>query len=78
MRKLVCAVLVAACSSSPKPPMESAPPVVHNDVPATPATPTVPAPAATEKVMTADTPWTDTDGNTFIVAAGWKVARTTR
>jgi CubicO group peptidase (beta-lactamase class C family) len=74
MRKLVCAVLVAACSSSPKSPTEPAPPVVHNDVPATPATPTVPSPAASEKVMTADTPWADTDGNTFVVAAGWKVS----
>jgi CubicO group peptidase (beta-lactamase class C family) len=69
MRKLVCAVVVAACSSSPKPqpPVEPAPTTV-----AIPATPTPTAP--TEKVMTADTPWHDADGNTFTVPIGWKVS----
>src|SRR5450631_4413485 len=75
MRSLFCAVLVAACSSPSKPPIEP-PPVAHEDppsTPATPVTPTTPTPSMTEKVMTADTPSTDTDGNTFIAPAGWKV-----
>lgn len=73
MRKLLSAVLIAACSSSPKPPTEPPPPppATHTDPP---TTPTVATPTASEKVMTQDTPWADTDGNTFVVAAGWKVS----
>jgi CubicO group peptidase (beta-lactamase class C family) len=70
MRKLVCAVLVAGCSSSSKPPIEPAPPDTHTDLP---ATPTVATPSMTEKTLTADTPSTDTDGNTFIAPSGWKI-----
>ena len=74
MRKLVSAVLIAACSSSPKHTEPAAPPVGATDQPVTPPTPTVPVPSMTEKVLTADTPSTDTDGNTFIAPAGWKIA----
>src|SRR5664279_6608125 len=73
MRKLVCAVLVAACSSSPKPTTEPAPPSPRIDPPATPPTPTVAVPSTTEKTLAEDTPSTDTDGNTFIAPAGWKI-----
>ena len=74
MRSLVCAVLLAACSSSPKP----APSPAGNSTPPAdqPTTsggaPAVPAPKI--KVVAGDTPWADTDGNTFIVPDGWKVA----
>jgi CubicO group peptidase (beta-lactamase class C family) len=34
----------------------------------------VPKAARVEKVMATDTPWADTDGNTFIVPAEWKVS----
>jgi CubicO group peptidase (beta-lactamase class C family) len=37
--------------------------------------PAVPTPAPVGKVMAADTPWADTDGNTFIVPAEWKVSK---
>ncbi len=33
-----------------------------------------PRPAPAVVVVSADTPWADHDGNTFIVPAGWKVA----
>lgn len=78
MRSLVCpvcAVLLAACSSSPKPvaaPPETSPPsppVASQPGPAAAPAPTPPA----EKVVSGDTPWADTDGNTFIVPDGWKV-----
>jgi CubicO group peptidase (beta-lactamase class C family) len=76
MRKLVCAVVVAACSSSapkPQPPVEPPPTAVAT--PAPPAPPATPAtPATVEKVMTVDTAWHDADGNTFTVPAGWKVS----
>lgn len=39
-----------------------------------PGAPAVAMPAAVEKVVAADTPWADTDGNTFIVPAEWKVS----
>jgi len=39
-----------------------------------PGAPAVAMPAVVEKVVAADTPWADTDGNTFIVPAEWKVA----
>lgn len=71
MKSLVCAVAIAACSSSapkPQPPVEP-PPTAPLATPATPATP-----AMVEKIMTADTPWHDADGNTFTVPAGWKVS----
>src|SRR5512140_930886 len=77
MRSFVCAVLVAACSSSPKPATEPATePATTPVVPPTaePAPPPAPKPAPVEKVMTGDTPWTDPAGNTFIVPAGWKVS----
>ncbi|MEO8842810.1 MAG: serine hydrolase domain-containing protein [Kofleriaceae bacterium] len=73
MRKLVCAVLIAACSSSPKSTTEPALPPTHFDPPATPLEPTVAVPAMTENTLTEDTPSTDTDGNTFIAPAGWKI-----
>jgi CubicO group peptidase (beta-lactamase class C family) len=72
MRSLVCAALLVACSSSPKPATApSTPP------PATPAAdqPTArPAPAAAAKVMSGDTPAADSDGNAFIAPDGWKLA----
>jgi CubicO group peptidase (beta-lactamase class C family) len=73
MRSLVCAALVAACSSSPKP--IAAPPA---QPPADqPAVATAPSPlSATAKSFSSDTPWADTDGNTFIVPAGWQVSVT--
>src|SRR5882757_8437197 len=71
MRKLVCALVLAACSSSPGTGVIATPPTTAPEPP--PVTiPTAPAP--NEKVMTADTPFADTDGNTFIVPAGWKVS----
>ncbi|HEY6037691.1 MAG TPA: serine hydrolase domain-containing protein, partial [Kofleriaceae bacterium] len=74
MRSLLCAALLAACSSSPKPAPVAAAPTPPADRPAAPAAPATPASAATVKVVTADTPWADADGNTFIVPDGWKVA----
>ncbi len=68
MRKLLSAVLIAACSSSPKPVAEA--PIAPTPAPAAPS---VATPALTEKVLAADTPVTDTDGNTFIAPVGWKV-----
>jgi len=73
MRSLACAIVLAACSSSPRPataPPATPPPVAE----AAAAAPSAPSAAASEKVMTGDTPWQDTDGNTFIVPDGWKVA----
>ncbi len=73
MRSLVCAVLVAACSSSPKPvATPAAEPQPPADQPTASATPQ--APAANAKTVSGDTPWADTDGNTFIVPDGWKVS----
>ena len=73
MRSLVFVVLVAACSSSPKP--STAPAVA--ETPPAPAdqpgpAPSAQPPAATTKVASGDTPWADPDGNTFIVPDGWK------
>ncbi len=73
MRKLVCAVLVAACSSSPKPPTAPPPPPVAPIAPLADR-PGQTRPAPTEKLVTVDTPWADTDGNTFILPAGWKAS----
>jgi len=74
MRSLSCAALVAACSSSPKPaPVAIAPtPTVAQRAAAgtlasAPAAPTV-------KIAAGDTTWSDTDGNSFILPDGWKVA----
>jgi CubicO group peptidase (beta-lactamase class C family) len=74
MRSLVYAALLAACSSSPKQtvtpvdPTPPSPPAADQ-----PSAPAVAMPAPAVKVMSADTPWADTDGNTFIVPAEWKV-----
>jgi CubicO group peptidase (beta-lactamase class C family) len=67
-------VLFAACSSSPKPAAPSAPAAPAESAP-TAATKPAPAPARAPvvKVMTADTPAADLDGNTFIVPDGWKI-----
>ncbi|HEY1547020.1 MAG TPA: serine hydrolase domain-containing protein, partial [Kofleriaceae bacterium] len=74
MRTLVCAVLVAACSSSPKPVAAPAEPQPPADQPAVATAPT--PPTAMSKTVNGDTPWADTDGNTFIVPDGWKVSAT--
>lgn len=70
MRRHLCVALLAACSSSsPKPaaPTEPAAPVAEAPAPArTAAAPVV-------QVMTADSPASDLDGNTFIVPEGWKI-----
>lgn len=58
-------LLLVACGGSPKP-VGAPPPQVAVVAP--------PAAALTEKTVTVDTPWTDTDGNTFILPAGWKVS----
>src|SRR5215469_7217801 len=72
MRSLWCAALLAACSSAPRPvAAPAAPPPLAAEPPA-PAR--APARAPTVQVMTADTPWADTDGNSFIVPDGWKVS----
>jgi len=73
MRSLLYAALLAACSSSPKPAPVAAP-TPPADQPAAPGAPAPPAAAPTVKVVSGDTPWADTDGNTFIVPDGWKVA----
>jgi CubicO group peptidase (beta-lactamase class C family) len=65
--RAVCAVLLSACSSSPKP--VAAPPAASQPGPAAAPAPTPPA----EMVITGDTPSADTDGNTFIVPDGWKI-----
>jgi CubicO group peptidase (beta-lactamase class C family) len=66
-------VLVAACSSSPKPvAAPAAEPQPPADQPTAPATPQ--APAANARTVSGDTPWADTDGNAFIVPDGWKVS----
>src|SRR5258706_16128895 len=72
MRSLVCAVLLAACSSSPKQPTSPAP--TPTPAAAQPGAPAIPMKAPVEKLVAADTPWADTDGNTFIVPAEWKVS----
>jgi CubicO group peptidase (beta-lactamase class C family) len=76
MRSLVLVVaVVAACSSSPRPVAAPAP----EPPPPAPSASSQPGPAATQapapaaKVVSGDTPWADTDGNTFIVPDGWKV-----
>jgi CubicO group peptidase (beta-lactamase class C family) len=75
MRSLVAAALLVACSSSPKPAPVMTPPVTPPaDQPTTAGAPAVPQPTPTVKVAAGDTPWADTDGNTFIVPDGWKVA----
>ena len=43
------------------------------DQPTTAGVPAVLVAVPTVKVASGDTPWTDTDGNTFIVPDGWKV-----
>src|SRR5215510_2248567 len=68
---VVCAVLLAACSSSPKP--VAAPPEAPPSSPVADQPGPAPAPAPAEKVMSGDTPSADADGNTFIVPDGWKV-----
>src|SRR5262245_50409088 len=76
MRKLVCVVLFAACSSAPKPaaaPPETPPAATAAGPAASRPAPRAAGPAATAKVMTGDTPWADLDGNTFIVPDGWTV-----
>jgi CubicO group peptidase (beta-lactamase class C family) len=79
MRSFLWAAFLAACSSSPKPasttpaPVPSAGPAATASAGTTPAPPPAP-PAAAVKVMTADTSWTDSDGNTFLVPEGWSVA----
>ncbi|HEX7841064.1 MAG TPA: serine hydrolase domain-containing protein [Kofleriaceae bacterium] len=77
MRSLVsavCVVLLAACSSSPKPlaaPAEAPPSPPAASQPGNVAAPAPASPDA--KVMTGDTPWADADGNTFLAPDGWKV-----
>src|SRR3569832_730665 len=74
MRSLLyAAALLAACSSSPKPAPIAAAPTPPADQPAASGAPATPA-APTVKLAPGDTPWADTDGNTFIVPDGWKVA----
>ena len=76
MRRLLVVVALAACSSTPKP--AAAPPVSPQP---SPPMADQPGPAATQpvpagKVVSGDTPWADSDGNTFIVPDGWKVSTT--
>jgi hypothetical protein len=80
MRSFVWAAVLAACSASPRPTSTVAAPPAPAPAPAPTAnaeTANAPVPAATAatvKVMAADTPWADADGNTFIVPEGWSVA----
>jgi len=75
MRSLLyAAALLAACSSSPKPAPVATAPTPPADQPAASGAPATPAAAPTVKIASGDTPWADTDGNTFIVPDGWKVA----
>jgi CubicO group peptidase (beta-lactamase class C family) len=71
MRKLLCAVMIAACSSAPKSATE--PTAASPSSPAATPSSTVAGPAMTEKELTADTQSSDTDGNTFIAPVGWKI-----
>jgi CubicO group peptidase (beta-lactamase class C family) len=76
MRALIVTVLIVACSSPAKPPVQPAAlPAAAPASPATPATSAPPAPAeARSETLTADTPKTTTAGNTFIAPAGWSVS----
>jgi len=72
MRSLWCAVLFAAgCSSPAKPVSELSAPAPVLTTPPPADRPVAAAPLV--KTVVEDTPWTDGDGNTFIVPAGWKV-----
>jgi CubicO group peptidase (beta-lactamase class C family) len=73
MRALAVTLLLAACSSSPKP---SSTPDPNGPTP-TPTTPTPATPVTQEsrpETLTADTPRTTTEGNTFIAPAGWSIS----
>ncbi|HEX8113225.1 MAG TPA: serine hydrolase domain-containing protein [Kofleriaceae bacterium] len=80
MRSLVCAALLVACSSPSRPTAAPVPPSPPPPSPVSTAAPPTasPAPAAganlEAKVMSGDTPATDSDGNTFIAPDGWKLA----
>ena len=70
MRALSFAAFLTACAASPT----AVPAPTTPRAPAMPAVvPTAGATSAVVTTMTADTPITDTDGNTLIAPAGWKV-----
>jgi CubicO group peptidase (beta-lactamase class C family) len=77
MRLPALAAVLVACSSpariapGPTPPPTAPPPTAVR-----PAIVLPPATSMTSKVVTEDTPWTDADGNGFIVPGGWTVATT--
>ncbi len=76
MKRILLALVVSACSSSPKQVREPVP--VTPTAPAEPVAPTAPTPTTpvADKTMATDTPYADSDGNTFIVPAEWKVSTT--
>ena len=85
MRTLIVTLLVAGCSSAPKPSEvtnQSQPAAATPQAAATPATvdpsagnpQSPPAAAARPETLTADTPRTTTAGNSFIAPAGWGIS----
>jgi CubicO group peptidase (beta-lactamase class C family) len=71
-RQVLSLALLAACATPSRPTpsaVSSAPP------PAAPPATSATAPAAEVRTMTADTPLTDGDGNTFVAPAEWTVTR---
>src|SRR6185436_14502207 len=74
MRTLVCALLLVACSSPPRPAAAPATPPPSAPEANPPTASPAPAPAPAGKVMTADTPAADSDGNAFIAPEGWTLA----
>jgi CubicO group peptidase (beta-lactamase class C family) len=85
MRTLIVTLLIAGCSSAPKPSEvanqgrspAATPPTAETSPAANPATGNPPSPppaAARSEKLTADTPLTTTAGNSFIAPAGWMVS----
>jgi len=79
MRTLIITLLVAGCSSAPKPSDVAAPSQPQPSTPPTPdlATGNPPSPPPAEarpEPLTADTPRTTTTGNSFIAPAGWSIS----
>ncbi|HEY6176315.1 MAG TPA: serine hydrolase domain-containing protein [Kofleriaceae bacterium] len=89
MRTLIVTLLLAGCSSAPKPSdvAKQSPPAVAPQTAATPPAATPPAAdpsagnpqsppptAARSEKLTADTPQTTTAGNSFIAPAGWSIS----
>src|SRR5262245_47292378 len=87
MRTLIVTLLVAGCSSAPKPSEVTGQnqPAATPQAAATPAPPATPDPSAgtsrsspptadRSEALTADTPRTTTAGNSFIAPAKWNIS----